>query len=142
MRLADDTLGKLSDGELTVELGAEKSGDETFALCVRLGDDPVPIAVEFLSGSQRFRVAMAVALAIGRFASGQAHPLDAVIIDEGFGCLDRDGLRATADELNSLKRFLKRIILVSHQEEFAACFPGGYRLRRTAEGTAAERYLN
>lgn len=141
VRLAADTLGKLSDGELTVELDPTANRDEAFALCVRPGDDPTPIGVQYLSGSQRFRVAIAVALALGRFVTGQAQPLEAVIIDEGFGCLDRDGLRATADELNRLKRFFKRIILVSHQEEFAACFSGGYRLRRTAEGTAAERYL-
>ena len=55
-----------------------------------------------------------------------------MIIDEGFGSLDKDGLRAMADELKRLQRqqSLKRVILVSHQDEFTDQFPVGYRLNR------------
>ncbi len=96
--LANDTLQHLSDGDLSVEQDDEAAGrdDKAFALRVRRAGDPLPIGVLFLSGSQKFRVAVSVALAVGRFASGRARPLEAVIIDEGFGSLDKDGLRATA----------------------------------------------
>ncbi|HLJ94134.1 MAG TPA: hypothetical protein VKU02_13185, partial [Gemmataceae bacterium] len=106
---------------------------------VRRAGDPLPIGVLFLSGSQKFRVAVSVALAVGRFASGRARPLEAVIIDEGFGSLDKDGLRAMADELKRLQRSqsLKRVILVSHQEEFTDQFPVGYRLSPGDNGTMA-----
>jgi DNA repair exonuclease SbcCD ATPase subunit len=99
----------------------------------------LPIGVLFLSGSQKFRVAVSVALAVGRFASGRARPLEAVIIDEGFGSLDKDGLRAMADELKRLQRSqsLKRVILVSHQDEFTDQFPVGYRLSSGENGTMA-----
>jgi DNA repair exonuclease SbcCD ATPase subunit len=60
-----------------------------------------------------------------------------VIIDEGFGSLDRDGLRAAAGELNRLRQYLRRIVLVSHQEEFARQFPVVIRLTRGENGTAA-----
>jgi DNA repair exonuclease SbcCD ATPase subunit len=95
--------------------------------------------VLFLSGSQKFRVAVSVALAVGRFAHGRARPLEAVIIDEGFGSLDKDGLRAMADELKRLQRVqsLKRIILVSHQEDFTKEFPVGYQLNAGENGTTA-----
>ncbi len=139
VRLANGTVQSLSDGDLTIELdGAAEGGDEAFALRVRRADNPAPIGVDFLSGSQKFRVAIAVALAIGRFAAGQARPLDCVIIDEGFGSLDRDGLRAAADELNRLRQHLRRIVLVSHQEEFADRFPVVIRLTAGESGTTAE----
>jgi DNA repair protein SbcC/Rad50 len=101
-----------------------------------------PIAVAFLSGSQRFRVAVSVALAVGRFASGRARPLESVIIDEGFGSLDKDGLRAMADELKRLQQLssLRRVILVSHQEEFTDQFPVGYRLSPADSGTTAHPF--
>jgi DNA repair exonuclease SbcCD ATPase subunit len=138
VRLANDTVRNLSDGDLTIELDEGADGDEAFALRVRRADSPTPIEVSFLSGSQKFRVAIAVALAIGRFAAGQARRLESVIIDEGFGSLDRDGLRAAAEELNRLRQHLRRIVLVSHQEEFADRFPVVIRLRAGVNGTTAE----
>jgi DNA repair exonuclease SbcCD ATPase subunit len=138
VRLANDTLQKLSDGDLSVELDdGTDSADEAFALRVRRADDPTPISVHYLSGSQKFRVAISVALAIGRFAAGQARQLESVIIDEGFGTLDRDGLRAAADELNRLRQHLRRIIVVSHQEDFAKRFPVVIQLTQGEDGTTA-----
>lgn len=141
VELANDTLQNLSDGELSLEQDDEAGGreDKAFALRVRRAGDPVPIGVLFLSGSQKFRVAVSVALAVGRFASGRARPLEAVIIDEGFGSLDKDGLRAMADELKRLQRSqeLKRVILVSHQDEFTDQFPVGYQLSSGENGTTA-----
>jgi DNA repair exonuclease SbcCD ATPase subunit len=137
---ARDTLDKLSDGDLTLELAEGEDADTAFDLRVLRAEDPTPIGVSFLSGSQKFRVAVSIALAIGRFASGQARPLESVIIDEGFGSLDREGLRAMADELNRLRTFLRRIVLVSHQEEFADRFPVGIRLSASDHGTVAEPF--
>jgi exonuclease SbcC len=138
VRLANDTVQNLSDGDLTVELDDGTDGDdEAFALRVRQADAPTPTGVNYLSGSQKFRLAISVALAIGRFAAGQARPLECVIIDEGFGSLDRDGLRAAADELNRLRQHLRRIVVVSHQEEFAKRFPVVWQLSHGENGTTA-----
>ncbi len=138
---ANETVAHLSDGDLAIELDdAEDGPDKAFTLKIRRRDSE-PIGVNYLSGSQKFRVAVAVALAIGRFATTgtQAKPLESVIIDEGFGSLDQDGLRAMAEELMRLKQKsgLKRIVLVSHQEEFARSFPVGWQLTRTDTGTQA-----
>ena len=136
--MANETVGKLSDGDLSMALDPDEAkDDEAFALCVRRAGSGSPIAVNFLSGSQKFRVAIAVALAIGRYATNQSHPLECVIIDEGFGSLDKDGLRATAEELNLLKTHLKRIILVSHQDEFTDQFPVVIQLTAGENGTTA-----
>ncbi len=139
VRLADDTARNLSGNDLSLELAPEQDGESALTLRARRASDPSgwPTPVEFLSGSQRFRVAVAVALGIGRFAGGQSRPLESVIIDEGFGSLDRDGLAAAHDELTRLKSCLKRIVLVSHQEEFAGRFPVGYRLTAGEHGTTA-----
>ena len=62
-----------------------------------------PINVAFLSGSQRFRVAVSLALGIGQYASRQHRPIESVIIDEGFGCLDRQGRQVMIQELQNLR---------------------------------------
>jgi DNA repair exonuclease SbcCD ATPase subunit len=79
-----------------------------------------------LSGSQRFRVAISLALAIGQYASENGQRIESVIIDEGFGSLDRQGLRDMEDALRALGGIIKRIILVSHQDDFAKAFPHRY----------------
>jgi DNA repair protein SbcC/Rad50 len=140
VHLADKTLQSLSEGDLSLELNTSEAKDEeALVLQVRRPDFAEPTGLDYLSGSQKFRVAISIALAIGQFSSGQDRPLECVIIDEGFGSLDKDGLRTTADELNKLKKHLKRIILVSHQEEFTDNFPAVIQLKKGENGTQLER---
>src|SRR5205085_9697009 len=138
LAFANETLQHLSAGDLTLEEDTALESAKTFDLRVRQAGGE-PTAVAFLSGSQKFRVAVSVALAVGQFASGRARPLEGVIIDEGFGSLDRDGLRAMAEELKRLQResALRRVVLVSHQPEFTDHFSVGYVLTAGENGTIA-----
>ncbi len=130
--LANEVLDRLSTGALWLELKREAEGEgrgtpkalDLVAFNNETGGDAIPVA--FLSGSQRFRVAVSLALAIGRYAGQGGRRIESVIIDEGFGSLDREGRREMIDELHALKSALDRIILVSHQEEFAGAFANKY----------------
>ena len=67
-------------------------------------------------------------MAIGQYVGSNARNIESVIIDEGFGSLDKNGRDDMIEELNQLKQRLKRIILVSHQEEFFNEFTNGYKI--------------
>ncbi|HMO36533.1 MAG TPA: hypothetical protein PKA06_10865, partial [Gemmatales bacterium] len=144
VELARQTLLQLSNHELSLELNPPDgdTADQALDLCVRHAESAHVTPMEYLSGSQKFRVAIAIALAIGRYAAGQSRPLESVIIDEGFGSLDREGLQAMAEELLELQRsqLLRRIILVSHQEEFADRFAAGYTLSPSEQGTQVKAW--
>jgi DNA repair exonuclease SbcCD ATPase subunit len=99
-----------------------------------------PIDVRFLSGSQRFRVAVRLALGIGQYASRQHRPIESVIIDEGFGCLDRQGRQVMIQELQNVRGQLQRVLLVSHQEEFADAFADRYRIELRDGTTQVSRF--
>jgi DNA repair exonuclease SbcCD ATPase subunit len=138
-------LDRLSAGQLALQLvpGADGQG-ATHALeleCVNRASGSSPINVTFLSGSQRFRVAVALALAIGQYASRGHRPIESVIIDEGFGCLDRQGRQGMIQELLNLRAYLRCILLVSHQEEFAEAFADSYRFRLEDGSTSVERVI-
>lgn len=140
---ANPILRELSGGELELRLaGDDGAGDPERALqleaLVRTHGRTRVHDVAYLSGSQRFRVAVSLALGIGRYARGLHRPIESVIIDEGFGCLDRQGRDEMIAELSALKGRLARIVLVSHQEEFADAFPDAYRFE-IAEGTTVAR---
>jgi DNA repair exonuclease SbcCD ATPase subunit len=140
---ANQILDRLSNGELALRCVQSDDGetpDRALELeCVqRLGSGRA-INIRFLSGSQKFRVAVALALAIGQYVSRRHQPIECVIIDEGFGCLDREGRQTMIQELHNLSRYLKCILLVSHQEEFAEAFPQGYRFQLQHGSTRVER---
>ena len=99
-----------------------------------------PINVAFLSGSQKFRVAVSLALGIGQYASRQHRPIESVIIDEGFGCLDRHGRQVMIQELQNLRSQMRCILLVSHQEEFADAFSDGYHFELEGGATRVKRF--
>lgn len=132
VELANEILDSLSRGRMRLELRSEgeESGsesDKALDLVVYNYDTGHrPTAVGLTSGSQRFRIAVSLALAIGRYAGQGARRIESVIIDEGFGSLDKNGRDDMIHELNELQQQLARIILVSHQEEFSSVFPNGY----------------
>jgi DNA repair exonuclease SbcCD ATPase subunit len=83
---ANAVLDRLSAGQLYLRLRGEDSeaGDADQALQLEAYNRTAgqsPIAVAFLSGSQRFRVAVSLALGIGQYACRRHRPIESVIID-------------------------------------------------------------
>ncbi|HEY1380774.1 MAG TPA: SMC family ATPase [Gemmataceae bacterium] len=140
---ANAVLDRLSGGQLYLRLRSGEDGEEPDkaleleAYNRTTGGSAINVA--FLSGSQRFRVAVSLALGIGQYASRQHRPIESVIIDEGFGCLDRNGRQVMIQELQNLRGHLHCILLVSHQEEFAEAFNDGYRFELTDGTTQVTR---
>jgi DNA repair protein SbcC/Rad50 len=142
---ANAVLDRLSGGQLFLKLvvaddSTEKALELECSNRVTGGAPSSPINVAFLSGSQRFRVAVALALGIGQYAGKQHRPIESVIIDEGFGCLDRNGRQVMIQELQNLRGHLECILLVSHQEEFAEAFSDGYHFELTDGATRVTRF--
>ncbi len=142
---ANAVLDRLSGGELYLRLVGEAGGEGNAAKALELEahnrvTGERPINVSFLSGSQKFRVAVALALGIGQYASKQHRPIESVIIDEGFGCLDRNARQVMIQELQNLRTQMRCILLVSHQEEFADAFTDGYHFELQNGTTVAKRF--
>lgn len=135
VELASRTLDGLSHGRMRLELLRDSDATATqtnraLDLVVydcETGQHAIPIGL--ISGSQRFRIAVSLALAIGRYTSHEARHVESVIIDEGFGSLDKAGSDDMIQELNALRQQLSRIILVSHQDEFANAFSNRYSFK-------------
>lgn len=129
--LANDTLNGLSRGTMRLELRTDDETQSDRALDLVVINSATglrPTAVSLASGSQRFRIAVSLALAVGRYAGQEARRIESVIIDEGFGSLDKYGRDDMVRELDELQGRLARIILVSHQDEFANAFSNGYSI--------------
>ena len=139
---ANDALARISGGTLELELRRDDSGDganlDIFVKDRGSADEPLEVA--FISGSQKFRVAVALAAGLGQYLGGDT-AIRSLIIDEGFGSLDADGRQRMIEELRALSDHLDRIIVVSHQEDFSdrTLFPNGFVLRKDGTKTVVER---
>lgn len=129
-QLASERLENLSAGRWRLSLREKGRNKKALDLMVydkeTGGHDPIPIVLA--SWSQRFRIAVSLALAIGQYIRRESRRIESVIIDEGFGSLDKTGRVDTIQELHNLRQHLERIILVSHQEEFYNPFTAGYAI--------------
>jgi exonuclease SbcC len=136
---ANRELDAISRGSLRLEMKrkVKKTGEDAELELLVLDRAAVqkPIDAAYLSGSQRFRVAVALALGIGQYVGGAARGQRAVIIDEGFGSLDADGIDAMAEHLRDLSDRLDRVILVTHQSEMRKHFADGFVVQRR-DGTS------
>jgi DNA repair exonuclease SbcCD ATPase subunit len=142
---ANAVLDRLSGGQLYLKLKGDANGEDSSDRALDLeaynrGTGERPISVAFLSGSQKFRVAVSLALGIGQYASRQHRPIESVIIDEGFGCLDSQGRQVMIQELQNLRGQMRCILLVSHQEDFAESFADGYHFQLEGGATKVTRF--
>ena len=129
-------LSRISGGQLQLEVNFEQTsrGEEIFFRCVDAASSEQPLDVQFLSGGQRFRCAVALAAGIGQRASSDG-TMPSLIVDEGFGSLDTQGRAEMLDEIREMSEFYERVIVVSHMESFhdQSLFPARFEL--TKEGT-------
>jgi exonuclease SbcC len=90
-----------------------------------------------LSGGETFLASLAIALALSQgfraVATGKAArtSTECLILDEGFGTLDREGLQLVTETLQELRGEEGRMVgIITHVEEVAAAMPTRIEVRR------------
>ncbi|MBI3245264.1 MAG: SMC family ATPase [Deltaproteobacteria bacterium] len=90
-----------------------------------------------LSGGETFLASLAIALALAQsfreIATGKAAKTstECLILDEGFGTLDREGLQLVSETLQELRGEEGRVVgIITHVEEVAAAMPMRIEVRR------------
>ncbi len=136
---ANTTLGRLSNGIWQFDLEENEQKTELEILARNLSQPGKPLRqFEYLSSGEKFLVAVSLAVAIGQSISG-GRTVDTLIIDEGFGALDKVKRPLMVSELHRLsKDVLKggRVIVVSHQEDVCEEFESRYRISKKSNGNA------
>ncbi len=134
---ANATLGRLSNGMWQIEVREDEQGTELNILARDLSRPEAPIrAFEYLSGGEKFRVAVSVAVAIGQSISG-GRTVDTLVIDEGFGSLDeinRDLLVAELRRLSDDVLHGGRVVVVSHEDDVIQEFGSRYHITKDTDG--------
>jgi DNA repair protein SbcC/Rad50 len=136
---ANNTLAHLSNGNWQIDLKENEAQTELEILARDLRSPENPLRqFEYLSGGEKFLVAVSLAVAIGQSIYG-GRTVDTLVIDEGFGNLDKDKRPLMVSELRRLSEDVLqggRVIVVSHQEDVCEEFGSKYRIYRDANNHA------
>jgi exonuclease SbcC len=137
---ANNLLGKLTDNQahLFIEsLRDLKSGKSKETLDIHISDATGIRAYELFSGGEAFRIDFALRIALSKLLARRAGTsLQTLIIDEGFGSQDEEGLAHIMDALYKIQDDFAKIIIVSHLPYMKDQFPVHFVVNKTAQGSA------
>ncbi len=124
---ANKILNKLTEGTMTLSLEMVRptqKGGEKETLEIYIGDSSGTRSYETFSGGEAFRIDFALRVGISKFmANRSGAQLRTLVIDEGFGTQDRDGLNQFVQVINSIKDDFDKILAITHVDEFKERFP-------------------
>ena len=136
---ANTLLSRLTDNQahLTIEsLRDLRSGKTKETLDIKISD---PIGIrpyELFSGGEAFRIDFALRIAISKLLARRAGTaLQTLIIDEGFGSQDEEGLSNIMEALHKIQDDFAKIIIVSHLSSLKEQLPVHFLVYKTAQGS-------
>ncbi len=136
---ANDILARLTDNQSQIfieSLRDLKSGKVKETLDIQIADSIGIRPYEMFSGGEAFRIDFSLRIAISKLLARRAGTsLQTLIIDEGFGSQDEDGLRSIMHALHTIQEDFSKIIIVSHLLEFKENFPIHFVIEKNSLGS-------
>jgi exonuclease SbcC len=110
-----------------------KKGGTKETLDIKISDAAGIRAYELFSGGEAFRIDFALRIAISKLLARRAGTtLQTLIIDEGFGSQDEEGLSLIMDALYAIQDDFAKIIIVSHLPQMKDQFPVHFVVEKIA----------
>ncbi|MCK4651068.1 SMC family ATPase [Candidatus Babeliales bacterium] len=136
---ANNILSCLTDNQSQVfieSLRDLKSGGVKETLDIQISDSAGIRPYEMFSGGEAFRVDFALRIAISKLLARRAGTaLQTLIIDEGFGSQDEEGLSRLMDAIYAIKKDFSKVIVVSHLTNLKDNFPVHFLVGKDASGS-------
>lgn len=138
-REANNLLAKLTDNQAHIIIDSVrdlKSGGTRETLDIKISDPLGIRPYELFSGGEAFRIDFALRIAISKLLARRANTkLQTLIIDEGFGSQDDDGLTHIMDALYRIQGDFEKIIIVSHLPTMKDQFPVHFLVHKGPQGS-------
>lgn len=91
---------------------------------------------EMFSGGEAFRINFALRIALAyALAARKGIRIRTLIIDEGFGTLDQEGIQAMRDAIFAIQERFDKILVITHLEELKDAFPTRIEVYKDAKGS-------
>lgn len=136
---ANILLAKLTDNQAQLQfesLRGLKSGVLKETLDIKIADALGTRPYELFSGGEAFRIDFALRLAISKLLARRAGAsVQTLIIDEGFGSQDEEGLHYIMESLYAIQHEFAKIIIVSHLPTMKDQFPTHFHIHKGMQGS-------
>ncbi len=132
-------LAQLTDNQTQIfieSLRDLKKGGSKETLDIKISDSIGLRPYEMFSGGEAFRIDFALRIAISKLLARRAGTaLQTLIIDEGFGSQDDDGLQLIMDSILKIQDHFAKVIIVSHLPAMKEQFPVQFIVEKKASGS-------
>lgn len=136
---ANKLLAKLTDNQAHIiieSLRDLKKGGTRETLDIKVSDTMGIRPYELFSGGEAFRIDFALRIAISKLLARRAGAsLQTLIIDEGFGSQDEDGLSKIMDAIYKIQDDFAKVIIVSHLMTMKDQFPIHFVINKGPNGS-------
>lgn len=136
---ANQLLSQLTNNQAQIlieSLRDLKKGGAKETLDIKISDAAGIRAYELFSGGEAFRIDFALRIAISKLLARRAGTaLQTLIIDEGFGSQDDEGLGNIMDALYKIQDDFHKIIIVSHLPTMKDQFPVHFVVEKRPNGS-------
>lgn len=125
---ANDLLDRLTEGRMHVQLQTlrdKKTGGTKETLDIIISDSQgVPRPYETFSGGEAFRVNFALRIALAQLlAERSGVQVRTLVIDEGFGTQDEDGVDNLVGAIKMIQDDFDKILVITHLDRMKESFP-------------------
>lgn len=143
---ANDLLARLTDNQAHISIESLrdlKKGGTRETLDINISDNQGIRPYELFSGGEAFRIDFALRIAISKLLARRAGTsLQTLIIDEGFGSQDDEGLQRIMDALYTIQDDFEKIIIVSHLSAMKEQFPVHFIVNKQPQGSVVSVFEN
>jgi exonuclease SbcC len=136
---ANNILKRLTENQFHIvieSLKDLKSGKTKETLDIKVADSAGVRPYEMFSGGEAFKIDFALRIAISKLlARRSGTQLQTLIIDEGFGSQDEQGLSNIMESIYKIQGDFKKVIIVSHLPYFKDQFPVHFNITKDSSGS-------
>lgn len=139
---ANELLDRLSDGRMSVHFETQtayrdrKREDLRETLEIKISDGAGKRDYEMYSGGEAFRANFAIRLALSEVLAGRKGArLQTLVVDEGFGSQDDQGIQRLIETINLIRPDFAKILIISHLDELKDAFPTRIEVEKTERGS-------
>lgn len=138
-------LDRLSNGSMSINFNTQRDyknrarEDKKETLDILINDAAGSREYEMFSGGEAFRVNFAIRLALSRVLAQRAGArLQVLVIDEGFGSQDADGIQRLIEAINLVRQDFAKILVITHLESMKDAFPARIEVEKTPLGSTVK----
>jgi exonuclease SbcC len=124
--VANQILARVSDNAMHLTLETQRdtrSGNVAETLDIKISDTLGTRSYEMFSGGEAFRINFALRIALSKMLARRAGaPLRTLVIDEGFGTQDSQGLERLVEVIKAIQHEFAKIIVITHLRDLKNAF--------------------